>query len=532
MTINVTAPAKKESGVEIRTHENTFDYGEGCFVDRFDLGYKKNGKSAKDHVQYRVIDGERVWKGFKKLYRIDEALATDKPLIFAEGERKVNKLWEGGFAAFCNVGGSGGWVDEYADRLVGRTVLIWPDNDEPGMKIAEKISESCRKRSIPHHILNKLTIGLPDTGDVLDWLKLPGNGAAKLQEVIDEYLDAGLYEVLDYYDLIALPGPQWLIEPLLIKSYVCCVYGPTQTAKSFWVLDKGMQLAEAGQYVLYLAGENSIGYGHRMRAWYQYFEKQPNSFIKFIRRPVNFLKPDAIQNLIKTIERKFNGHKPVLIIVDTLSKSYQGGDENDSTDMREFVLSCEVLRDTFDSTVLVNHHTPKSTGGTPRGSGVITGDFDTLIEAAKDTTATTSKRVTFTCTKQKDAKEFGTILYDLVEPTDGFDLEDSCVLDPVDTNGQPFIPGVGTSLHTTDTGKAILETIGMEIYSSGIGPTSIMDQLGIPHRKEPKAKSSFNRELNNLLVAKFIQKRIQGKFSYYTLTPKGNDVIKQGNFGF
>jgi hypothetical protein len=97
--------------------EETYPYGDGCFVDRVSLGYEKDGKPAKDFYQYKVTGGKKVYQGFKKLYRIAEVKAAGKPYLVAEGERKVNKLVDMGFVATCNVGGAGSWVDAYADEL-------------------------------------------------------------------------------------------------------------------------------------------------------------------------------------------------------------------------------------------------------------------------------------------------------------------------------------------------------------------------------------------------------------------------------
>jgi hypothetical protein len=106
-------PMINHDGSRPKTVEETYPYGGGCFVDRVLTGYtKEDGKPEKTFQQYQVIDGKKVYQGFKKLYRIDEVKASGKGFYFlVEGERKVNKLWEMGFPATCNVGGSGSWAD-------------------------------------------------------------------------------------------------------------------------------------------------------------------------------------------------------------------------------------------------------------------------------------------------------------------------------------------------------------------------------------------------------------------------------------
>jgi predicted transcriptional regulator len=331
-----------------------------------------------------------------------------------------------------------------------------------------------------------------------------------------------IFETLGYAELIALPPPDYLVKPFLLKGYVGCVFGATQTAKSFWALMMCLILADQGFNVLYLAGENSTGYGLRLKAWYEHNCKEPNKHFKLIRRPLNFLDSPTVDKLILTIKETFVEAAPVLIVVDTLSKSYLGGDENDSEDMRYFVASCERLRDAFGSTILVNHHSPKS-GGTPRGSSVIEGDFDILIEATKDGSVTGEKRVTYTCIKQKDAPGFDPVTYKVIETGDHPTLEKSCILEVVEEDKPQFknqpINRVSASQFK------ILEVIGMEIFASGVGPSTIMEQLGIVFRTDAKSKSAFIRDLNKLLNSNYITQERKGKNTYYTLTAKGRDIV-------
>jgi KaiC/GvpD/RAD55 family RecA-like ATPase len=362
----------------------------------------------------------------------------------------------------------------------------------------------------------------------MDWVKIPGNDAARLQAELDKLTANETFEVLDFFDLQKLPPPNWLIEPILLKAYIGCLYGPTQTAKSFWILHQALTLADAGRKVLYLAGENSRGYANRMQAWYEHFGKEPNDNIKFIRRPVNFLQKDQIDKLITTIDRAFKGEKPELIIVDTLSKSFSGGDENDAAYMRDFVTSCERLRDAYGACVLVVHHTPKG-GGTPRGSSVIECDFDTLIEAGKKQPGGTEKIVIYKCVKQKDAKEFADLTYRLVEKGNGFDLESSCVLEEISPIAGEETPT--SKKRITEQGKKILETLNMGIYlSEGLSPSKAMAMLDIDAKKNPSSKTIFYNDLNLLFEKSYVSKSRSGNSTYYTITQAGKDVLDVQRF--
>lgn len=351
-----------------------------------------------------------------------------------------------------------------------------------------------------------------------------------VQSVSDE-VKSELFEVLSYEDLRNLPKPKWLVEPFLVEGYVACLFGPTQTAKSFWAIDLCLKLCHQGQQVMYLAGENSAGYGLRLDAWHDHFNKPRTTNFKLIRRPVNFLQPDIIQKLIDTIDYQYRDlPAPTLIVVDTLSKSYLGGDENDSKDMREFLKSCETLRDRYKCTVLVVHHSPKA-GGTPRGSGVILGDFDTIIEANKITSPDpNSKKVVYTCYKQKDAPEFQPVTY-AVTALGVNTIEQSCVLEELI---EDTAPGAYQSVPTIDLDQvAILQVLDMELFSGGITHSALMGQLNIPYKTEAKSKSAFNRSLEALLKGRYILKNEANKNRpTYTITAGGKDILGPGTFGF
>jgi hypothetical protein len=81
-------------------------------------------------------------------------------------------LWRQGLIATTNAGGAGKWCDEYARQLVtigAKSVVILPDNDDPGRKHADHVAKSCRDAGL---LATKVELpGLPVKGDVSDWLR-------------------------------------------------------------------------------------------------------------------------------------------------------------------------------------------------------------------------------------------------------------------------------------------------------------------------------------------------------------------------
>jgi hypothetical protein len=121
--------------------------------------------------------GGFVWslKGVKTiLYRRPELVAADPALtvLIAEGEKSVDKLSLLGQIATCSPMGAGKWRRHYADDLRGRTVVILPDNDDPGRQHAKDVALSLQGKAVSIKVVE--LPGLLDKCDVSDFLASGG----------------------------------------------------------------------------------------------------------------------------------------------------------------------------------------------------------------------------------------------------------------------------------------------------------------------------------------------------------------------
>ena len=107
----------------------------------------------------------------KVLYRLPEVLQAELVLI-PEGEKDVDNLRELGFTATTSPGGAEKWLEDYNKALAGRDVVLPPDKDEPGRKHIEKIAKSLKGIAKSVKVLE--LPGLPDKGDVSDWIEAGG----------------------------------------------------------------------------------------------------------------------------------------------------------------------------------------------------------------------------------------------------------------------------------------------------------------------------------------------------------------------
>ncbi|HRH41019.1 MAG TPA: hypothetical protein PKY82_05195, partial [Pyrinomonadaceae bacterium] len=99
------------------------------------------------------------------LYRLPEILSAEM-VFLVEGEKDVEILRTQGFVATCNPQGALKWRDEYNDYLKNKTIVILPDNDEPGRKHALQVATSLY--GIAKEIIILELPNLKPKGDVSD----------------------------------------------------------------------------------------------------------------------------------------------------------------------------------------------------------------------------------------------------------------------------------------------------------------------------------------------------------------------------
>jgi len=225
---------------------------------------------------------------------------------------------------------------------------------------------------------------------------------------------------LEWFDQIdAQLEANWLVEELIPSEGLCLVYGHPGCGKSFFALDMAMHVAGGRPWrerdveqglVIYIGAEGQRGLRQRVAAFRQHYGVDELPFA-LIPVEVNLLAADGDLNvLIATIEQAAvrYGLTVGMIVVDTLSRTFGGGDEIGS-DMVSYVNNVGRLQRAFTCTTMVIHHRPKdSTNETPRGHGSLWGACDTII-LVEDKGGPKQAKVT----KQKDAEPAPPVVFDL-----------------------------------------------------------------------------------------------------------------------
>jgi hypothetical protein len=225
------------------------------------------------------------------------------------------------------------------------------------------------------------------------------------------------FRLITLDDLRNRPPAEWLVARHIPKRSVGFLYSVPGAGKSFWILDVALHVASGKRewngdelifddnaQVLYLAAEGSYGFRNRIEAWIKKHgdADQLLSRFKMIEETINFMSPDDMQKLIRTVAnaQQQTGAKFALVIVDTVSRAMPGADENLQKDMTRFVQACDAVRDATGGAVVGVHHAGKS--GDMRGSTVLLGAGDFVFRLERRKGATVGH---IECEKMKDGPD-------------------------------------------------------------------------------------------------------------------------------
>jgi len=285
---------------------------------------------------------------------------------------------------------------------------------------------------------------IPDYEEPPEWLG--EDGESVFDEPIDVADASDTFPLLSLAELAALPPPSWLIDGLVSDSGLSILYGDPGSGKSFVTIDMALRLALGWDWhgaetkrvgVLYIAGEGVRGLGNRIKGWRLKHDVPDDAEIPFALMPVaaQMLDPTERARLLRTIDaaRVKLGFDIGLIVIDTVSRSIAGQDENGQETMSAFVKGCDEIRDHCGGAVIGVHHSGKNKDAGMRGSTVLLGACDATFRVQK-----ADSLVTLKCEKQKDGEEAQPIYLKMERfawSVEGNDKEQSTLI-PIMTQAQ------------------------------------------------------------------------------------------------
>lgn len=225
------------------------------------------------------------------------------------------------------------------------------------------------------------------------------------------------FDLLTTQQLLSLPPAQWLLEGLIPTEGFAGLYGSPGSGKSFVALDWSMCISEGqawlGVYhtrrapVIYIAAEGGRGIQQRVWAWMRHHGKTDLPGMHWLLHPLYVREEGAVEEFLEELERI--DIWPGMLVVDTLSRSFGGGEENASEDMGHFVDRITRLAQDRRMASLVVHHT-NATGGRERGHTAFRGAADAMFRCEVYRTKQGHiETVSIVNDKQKDAEELAPI---------------------------------------------------------------------------------------------------------------------------
>lgn len=218
-------------------------------VVRYEPDGTRESKTFRPYC-YRTVDGVTKWVGgtpdLRPLYRIPE-ISLASTIVLTEGEGKADALSKIGIEATSAMQGANAPIEKTDwSPLYGKTVIVWPDNDEPGRKYANAVSKHLTALGVQIKIITP-PADKPAKWDAFDCISEGGDPAVIIGSAVG--LDEPAQEPgpLCASDIKGMPpARKWLVKDWLPLGVVSALYG-----------DGGIGKTLLAQQLLYAAGAGS-----------------------------------------------------------------------------------------------------------------------------------------------------------------------------------------------------------------------------------------------------------------------------------
>lgn len=384
-------------------------------VKRFEPDGTPASKTYRPYC-FKIVDGQRRWKmgapELRPLYRLPE-IALAQTVVLVEGEKCAQALADLGIDATTAMQGAEAPIERTDwTPLTGKTVIIWPDNDVPGLAYARRVSE--RLTAIGCTVLGvAIPPDAPAKWDAADCIAGGGDPREIIASALPMAVDKPRIRLLDVDDLEAMAPPQWLIDGILTVNGLSMMWGRSGAMKSFVALDMALCIATGHPWqghsvrqgrVVYIAAEGASGLSRRIVGWRKTKGKDlPKPAFQLVPHGLTMAGDDLVA-LINAL-----GTEPLsMVVVDTVSRTIGGGDLNKPNEVNAYVQALDRLREATGANVCVVHHGGKDDDRNELGNEGLRNASDTVIHI-KRTNDTINVINEAPKGKQKDFEEFQTI---------------------------------------------------------------------------------------------------------------------------
>jgi hypothetical protein len=258
------------------------------------------------------------------------------------------------------------------------------------------------------------------------------------------------------------PPLAWIIRGVLPRAELVVLYGESGSGKSFLALDlcaavsrghawRNDHRTEPGK-VVYVCAEGAGGFKIRLRAYARFHEVALTELPAVVADAPNLLEQADAAALYGAIVK---WGKVDVIVIDTLSATAPGGNENSGEDMGRVLSHCKLLHRKTGALVVLIHHSGKDATKGARGWSGLRAAADAEIEVTRNGDFRAA-----TITKMKDGMDGEQWPFKLKVVPLGTDLEgeeeSSCVIEhveqaavPTDHNVKAVLKGLPKLVHDT-----------------------------------------------------------------------------------
>jgi KaiC/GvpD/RAD55 family RecA-like ATPase len=234
---------------------------------------------------------------------------------------------------------------------------------------------------------------------------------------------------------------EWLVRRLLPRAELAVIFGESGSGKSFLALDicaavtrgiewRSNRVSRGG--VVYVCAEGARGFKARLRAYAHEHKVELAQLPAVIADAPNLLEPKDAAALAHAIVAWVKKQGKVdVVVIDTLSATTPGGNENSGEDMGLVLSHCKSIHRQTGALVVLIHHSGKDATRGARGWSGLRAAADAEIEVTRNGDYRLAS-----ITKLKDGTDGESFAFKLKVVPMGFDAEgeeeSSCVVEHID----------------------------------------------------------------------------------------------------